>query len=165
MRKRDRSRMRVMLTASEILSVLVFVLIMLIPLADIDGTSSQRIVAFALAAAFWICIVAIIILSHLCGKIRRKHEAHGYSDRNFAIMPIGVFSFFSSRTAATADTVFILSIIWVAIVILTRTKNRWLVSAGIGFLLVSFIFHCLLNGRNYRFMKNINDEEERTQDE
>ena len=135
------------------LAVLEFVLILCIPLVNLDGSSAQKIGAYILAAFFWICIAIEGIFVHLSTQERRWMERRGFRNRALKHSPPGVISFFKNLEAMVVDIILFISAILVVILVWTQVKTGWMIMAGISILFLSFNLHCILNGKNYRYLK------------
>ncbi len=136
------------------LAVLEFVLILCVPLVNLDGSSAQKTGAYILAALFWICIAIEGIFVHLSTQERRWMERRGFRNRALKHSPAGVISFFKNLEATVVDAVLFASVILVVILVWTQVKTGWMIMAGISVLFLSFNLHCILNGKNYRYLKS-----------
>lgn len=142
------------------LAFLEFVIILFIPLVNLEGTALQRMAAYILAAAFWISIATEFFMVKLCTYERRWLERRGYRNKGLRYSKPGIFSFFKSTEAVVADIVLFLSIIIVGISVCMQIKTEWMIMGGISILVLSFNLHCILNGRNYRYIKKYKKEQE-----
>ena len=131
-----------------------FALILCVPLVNLDGLPAQRIGAYILAAVFWISIVAECILVHLTTQERRWIERRGFRDRHLKHSRPGVISFLKSIEATLVDVVLFISAVLVVILAWTQVKTEWMIMASISVLFLSFNLHCILNGKNYRYLKS-----------
>lgn len=135
------------------LAVLESALILCIPLVNLDGSPSQRVGAYVLAAFFWIGIIVECIFVHLSTQERRRMERRGFRNRALKHSPPGVISFFKNLEATVVDVFLFISALLVVILVWTQVKTGWMIMAGISVLLLSFNLHCILNGKNYRYLK------------
>lgn len=135
------------------LAVLEFILILCVTVVNLDGLSAQKIGAYILAALFWICIAIECIFVRLSTQERRWMERRGFRNRALKHSSAGVISFFKNLEATVADAVLFVSVILVVILVWTQVKTGWVIMAGISVLFLSFNMHCILNGKNYRYIK------------
>lgn len=69
-----------------------------------------------------------------------------------------------TREGLVADVVMFASLIAVIVIAWTQVKSQWLILSCVSVLYLSFNMHCLLNGKNYRYIKllsNYKKEHER----
>ena len=109
--------------------------------------------AYILAALFWTSILAEMFFVISASKTRKriKQQTHE-KDADMHLLP-GIISFFKNPEAIICDAVLFTSIIGVIIIVALNVKTRWIIMAGILTLLISFNLHCILNGKNYRYLK------------
>lgn len=137
------------------IAVLEFVLILCTPLVNLDGSSAQKIGAYILAAFFWICIAIEGIFVHLSTQERRWMERRGLRNRALKHSPLGVISFFKNLEATVVDVILFASTILVVILVWAQVKKECMIMSGISILFLSFNLHCILNGKNYRYIKSL----------
>ena len=148
------------------LAVFEFALILCVPLVNIDGSPAQRSGAYILAAVFWICITAECVFTYLSTRERRRIEQREYQNKDLTHSPPGVVSFFKNSESTVADVILFVSSVLIAVLLWARVQNGWLIITGISFLFLSFNLHCILNGKNYRYLKTYRHyEKEHEQDE
>ena len=135
------------------IAVLEFILILCVPLVNLDGSSAQRIGAYVLATLFWICIAVEGIFVHMATQERKWMERRGFRNRVLKHSQPGVISFFKNFEASIVDAVLFASAILVVVLVWTQIKTGWMIMAGISILFLSFNLHCILNGKNYRYLK------------
>ena len=134
-------------------AVFEFVLILCIPLVNIDGSLIQRVGAYIIAAAFWISIVMECVFSHLSTYERKYVERKEYRNRTLKHSQPGVISFFKNLEATIVDIILFLSAIIVVIIAWLQVKTGWMIITCTSVLFLSFNLHCILNGKNYRYIK------------
>lgn len=134
-------------------AVLEFVLILCIPLVDLDGSSARRIGAYILATLFWICIIIEGVFVYRATQERKWMEQKCFRSRALKYSQPGVISFFRNIEASIADVMLFVSAILVVILAWTQIKTVWMIMVGISILFLSFNLHCILNGKNYRYLK------------
>lgn len=128
-------------------------LLLCIPFVNINGLPKQRVSAYVLAAAFWFCVLAELVFVVIASKIRKKAESDKKSGQTSKRPLPGIICFFRNPEAAAADVIFLLSAIGIALIIILKVEIKWLIIAGISVLLLSFNLHCIMNGRNYRYLR------------
>lgn len=153
-------------SVSVLLALIPAVLILCIPLINLEGTGVQKMWAYIMAAAFWLCILLELLATRKCSSERRSLEQRKVQSSSSAKSDPGVVSFLKTREGAIADAVMFASLIAVITITWTRAKSQWLVLGCVSVLYLSFNMHCLLNGKNYRYMKLLsNYKKEHEQDE
>lgn len=149
---------------SILLAVIPAVLILCIPLVSLEGTGALKIGAYIMAAAFWLCVILELWMTRMCSSERRWLERRKVRSRSLAQANPGVVSFLKTREGMIADIVMFASLIAVIVIAWTQVKNQWLILGCVSVLYLSFNMHCLLNGKNYRYIKllsNYKKEHER----
>lgn len=131
-----------------------FVTILCIPFVNLDGSLVQRIGGYILATIFWISILVECVFVHLSTQERRWIERKEYRSKVLKYSQPGVVSFFKNPEATVADVILFITATLVVILMWTRVKNGWMVMADISILFLSFNLHCVLNGKNYRYLKS-----------
>ena len=140
------------------------VLILCIPLVSLESTGAQKIGAYIMAAVFWLCILLELWMIRMCSSERRWLEQRKVRSRSLAKSNPGVVSFLKTREGMIADIVMFASLIAVIAITWTQVKSQWLILSCVSVLYLSFNMHCLLNGKNYRYIKllgNYKKEHER----
>ena len=131
--------------------------LLFIPIVDSDGTSTQKVFAILLAALFWIGLIAEIVFFVLadkqCNMIEDRLIKEG--SKSFKGTKIGVISFFTCKEAMVADVLTGLSLIAIILMIILKVTNDWLFVIVAVIFFFSFNLHCFLNGRNYKYIKEI----------
>lgn len=147
-----------------LLAAIPAVLILCIPSVSLEGTGAQKIGAYIMAAAFWLCILLELWMTRICSSKRRRLEQREVRSRLLAKSNPGVISFLKTREGMIADITMFASLIAVIVITWTQVKSQWLVLGCVSVLYLSFNMHCLLNGKNYRYIKllsNYKKEHER----
>lgn len=145
---------------SIVIACLQFVLIICISFVSIEGTMIQKTLAYIIAFLFWISIIFEIVLVRLSDKERRKSGKRFYIRRKINQSPIGMFSFFKNKEAIVVDIIFIISIVSIVIIICMHAKASWIIISVVSIFILSFNLHCILNGRNYRYLKELKNKKE-----
>lgn len=149
---------------SILLAAIPAVLILCIPLVSLEGTGIQKLGAYIMAAVFWLCVILELWMTRLCSSERRWLERRKVRSRSLSQANPGVVSFLKTREGMIADFVMFASLIAVIVIAWTQVRNQWLILSCVSVLYLSFNLHCLLNGRNYRYIKllsNYKKEHER----
>lgn len=149
---------------SILLAAISAVLILCIPLVSLEGTGIQKIGAYIIAAAFWLCVILELWMTRLCSSERKWLERRKVRSRSLSQANHGVISFLKTREGMISDIVMFVSLIAVIVIAWTQAKNQWLILSCVSVLYFSFNMHCLLNGKNYRYIKllrNYKKEHER----
>lgn len=136
-----------------LLGLLMSMMIMCVPLVQIKGTPEQRMLAYIVAAIFWLSIIGQLITSIVCKKILMKREPKKFLFRRVYNGHMSVFRFFSNKEALIVDIGFIGCAILVVVTILFEITNKWLVITFVASLVLFFNLHCILNGKNYECIK------------
>lgn len=131
--------------------------LLFIPMVDLEGTPAQKIFALILAILFWIGLIAEIVFFVLadkqCNMIEDRLIKEG--SKSFKGTKIGVISFFTCKEAMVADVLTGLSLIAIILMIILKVTNDWLFVIVAVIFFFSFNLHCFLNGRNYKYIKEI----------
>lgn len=151
---------------SVVMACLQFVLIICIPFVSVEGTTIQRVMTYIIAFLFWASIVFEVLLACWSDRERRKLERHLYRSKEIKQSLSGVFSFFKNKEAMVTDIVLFISVLSLGIIIWMHVKTSWIIISVVSILIFSFSLHSVLNGRNYRYLKELkNNVKEQTKDE
>lgn len=134
-------------------AVLEFILILCIPLVNLNGSLAQKIGAYILAMFFWTSIASEGIFVYMATQERKWMERRCFRNRVMKHSQPGVISFLKNVEASVVDVVLFASAILVVVLIWSQTKTEWMIMTGISILFLSFNLHCILNGKNYRYLK------------
>ena len=137
------------------MACLQFILLILIPFANVEGTETQRMLAYVIAFLFWASIIAQIVFVRLSSNERKKLNRKLHKSKEINQSFLGIFSFFKNREAIVADVILFLSVILLGVIIWTNVKTSWIIIGVVSVLVLSFNLHCVLNGKNYRYLKEI----------
>ena len=149
---------------SILLAVIPAVLILCIPWVSLEGTDAQKTGAYIMAAAFWLCVILELCMTRLCSSERKWLERQKVRSRSLTQSNPGIVSFLKTNEGMVADIVMFTSLIAVIDIAWTQVKSQWLILSCVSVLYLSFNMHCLLNGKNYRYIKllsNYKKEHER----
>lgn len=136
-----------------VLAFLEFILFLCIPFVNIDGSTAQQVGAYIIASCFWCCITAECVFIYLTAKIRKSLSKKDFHSRTLKYAYPGVFSFFKNKEAIIVDIVLYASAIILMIIVWVRVKNEWMVMINYSVFFLAFNLHCILNGKNYRYLK------------
>lgn len=138
------------------LACLQCLLIFTIPFVSVEGNSIQRIMAYVVAMFFWLAVISEIIIARQSSKIRAKMERRIYRNKQIRLSSVGILSFFKNKEAMMADVLLFVSVVVLGIVIWAKIVTTWIIICVVSILILSFNMHCILNGRNYRYIKALN---------
>ncbi len=128
-----------------------------IPFGDNLPEKYKGVFSYAFAAAFWIGLVfeiVFFILSAKRGKAIEKKLVSTGSKSLKGSRP-GVISFFTCKEAAVADCLFAASVVTIVSFGVFKISNDLLFAVTTVILFLSFNMHCILNGRNYKYIKEL----------
>lgn len=143
---------------SILLAIIPSALILCIPFVNLEGTGIQRVLAYIMATAFWLCIILELLMIWKCSTNRKCIE--NYRKNQGIALPQSkpdVVSFTKTREGRVADIVMFASLITVIVIVWAQVKLQWLILGSVSVLYLSFNLHCLLNGKNYRYIKLLNN--------
>ena len=119
-----------------------------------DATAADRAGSIIIGIIFWLGLIAGIVLTVLLSK---KIKKTGFNEGK-----IGLIHFFSNPIAIVFDCLMILSLIGSVLIIVFKSEQL------IGYFVIalfifSFEMHCILNGKNYLYIKQkkYEDQEEK----
>lgn len=136
------------------LAVFQCLLILCIPFVNLETIGWQRVGAYVVASLFWLSVIAEIVFVLLSTQFRKRLENERKGKKSKDGLQPGIISFFKNREAKIVDIIFLVSVVVVLILILAKVKTGWMVMASFSTLFLSFNLHCILNGKNYRYIKN-----------
>lgn len=133
---------------STICVVVASIMISLIQFASVDGTKTQKIFSLVIAIVFWLSFACSQLFFWLIDFNRKKVGfGNGYK--------IGLISFFQNKEAKIADLSMIIFAFLVIILLFFRVDSGFIVTVSVALLFLSFIMHCYLNGKNYRYIYSL----------
>lgn len=137
-----------------ILPVLQATLVLCMPLVSFDVSTLQTVLSYTLAGLFWASFAVQLVLIVFASQTRQQIERQGQKKgKKFRKARLGLISFFRNKEGMIADLTFVLSIIAVGVMILFKYYDGWLFLIGLLLVFLSFSFHCIFNGKNYRILK------------
>lgn len=120
----------------------------------------QTYLSYLVAGCFWGSLLLEVCAVGRCARYRKymlKSCNGRYED--YGMTP-GIISFGKNKEGFIADVTLLISTLWVAVLLVLQEYSVWVVMPSILFVFLSFQLHCLLNGRNYRYMKTIYNEKQ-----
>lgn len=131
--------------------------LLFIPMVDLEGTTIQKVLALIVAGLFWIGLIVEIVFFVLankqCNLIEERLIKKG--SKSFKGTKNGAISFFTCKEAMIADVLAGLSLLALILLIVLKFTNDWLFVIIAVIFFFSFNMHCFLNGRNYKYLKEI----------
>lgn len=126
-----------------------------IPFAEVDNNGINGAIGYIIGAIFWIGIILEVICLFDINKQRKKIESdlNENNCKRHKNIVCGLVSFFNGTLATIFDVILFISIIFIIIIVWLKIRNVWIVVCGIVSLFFSFNMHCLLNSKNYIFIK------------
>lgn len=137
--------------AVSLLCMVVFaVSFLLMPIANgISLNEGKNGMLYAVGIQFWVSLLVSLILTLAVSLMRKKYAGQ---DMTFKKLP-GIVTFFSNRESKVAD---ILTVVFlIAFIICTFVTDSYLIYVFIFLTVLSFEAHCVLNGKNYTYMKEL----------
>lgn len=127
--------------------------IALIPLTDVFGQGAEKVLSPLVAALFWLSLILEQVFFWIGNHFTRQIRSRTGDPENSRL--IGLVAFCTSREAMVADIVLALSVIGCVVLSFLRIGANWPLLTCIGIALSTFHFHCILNGKTYRYIKNL----------
>ena len=110
---------------------------------------------YIVGAIFWLGLILTYVLTGIASYNRKKAVEIGYGE-DF-IHRIGVISFFKNREAKVTDIVMAGNILFVLFELLSGFDKDVIILTSIFFTIFSVHMHCILNGKNYHYVKLTKD--------
>lgn len=148
-----KTRIKVYFSISVVSAVVSSLQPLCIPFVSLDGTSFQKRAAYILAAVFWLSLMLELCMVWMCSSERKRLEHKKVGFGALLRARRGAISFAKTLPGTVADAVMLLSLIAVVITVWTETHSQWLILVLVSVLCLSFQLHCLMNGKNYRYIK------------
>lgn len=148
-------RMKIQTALVVIFAVMSTLALLCIPFVDVDSNGINGIMGYIVGAVFWIGIISEVICLLAMNTQRKKIEPtlNENDCKYHKNIVCGLISFFNGTLATTFDVMLFVSIIFIIITVWFEIRNAWIVLCGIAILFFSFNMHCLLNSKNYIFIK------------
>lgn len=130
----------------------------LLPAALVNSEGKYKVLLIAFALLFWLgLILEQVSIWQADGVMKaemRKEKAFPWR--------VGLLSFAATREGLAADMLFAISLIILLICIAFQLGESILQYVLISLVVLSFRMHCILNGKNYRYMKSEKRKVDRT---
>lgn len=127
-----------------------------IPFSDLDTAGVPRVLAYVAAAVFWTGLIIEIIFfipaHRSCSNIEKTLEQNGR--RTLKNQKPGLITFFSCKEACVVDILCVVSLLTAAVMIIFNLNYSFFTAVIIVFI-ISFNLHCFFNGKNYKYLKEI----------
>ena len=127
---------------------------LLMPIAAKMSSSSKKWPLIVVGMVFWVSLISGIV-TFVIAAIKRKKE---YPIKGESV---GFLGFFGNVKLSYIDTVFIMSVIWLVVNIVSKNTSNYAIYINIFLLIVSFDLHCLFSSNLYRYIINGEKESER----
>ena len=126
-----------------------------VPITNINGHGIERLLTYIVAIVFWLGIIFGFVFLIKTSSERRGIERRNRKNNNKyhakqTKQRIGILCFFKNRKAIVSDFLLFFFAILVGGLAFFKIAIEWLVIISIVLLILSFYFHCFLNGKNYR---------------
>ncbi len=126
--------------------------ILIMPLIVIND-----IFAIISSVTFWLfCLVGYSIYIIAAVKMKKQVKPEEKNKNK-----IGIIKFFQNKGAVMFDILLLLSLICLIIVSFSQYKNDYIAYLLLFLVLISFNYHCILNGKLYKYIFN-NKKNEKT---
>ncbi|MBE5872839.1 MAG: hypothetical protein E7287_00370 [Lachnospiraceae bacterium] len=140
------------------MACLQFGLIICIAFVSIEGTTIQKVAAYIVAFMFWTSIIFEILLAHWSDGERKQLDRYVLRCREIRRAPSGIFSFLKNTEAMVADILLFVSVAALGIILWMQIKTSWIIISVLSIFVLSFSLHCILNGKNYRYLKKLKEQ-------
>ena len=125
---------------------------LIMPIASQKSFEGKPILLILNGIWFWLTGIISLILFMIANK-RRKKQIQDIS--NIENNKPGILQFFSNIWAKVADCLFLLSLIGLIIFIIILPQSYFLFVFAF-FSVFTFLMHCVLNGKNFKYIINSN---------
>ncbi len=127
-------------------------------LGDYNGNLFNLIFAIATGVLFWGGLVLGYVFLMLVNSSRKKYEAKNHINVR-AKKRAGAFTFFSNKPAKVFDLSMIFFLILTVIFLCIPLFNQAIALIFLALFVFSLHMHCILNGINFIYIKNIRSKE------
>ena len=136
---------------SVVFAVLASLVLLLIPL---NSGGKQNILLILTGAFFWLFFIISQASFWQVNNVR-KTILKCSKKRNIKKPDdsLGIISFCKNKHACIADGILIISVIILVIVLCFNMINPWLIITDVSFLFFAFNLNCMLNGRNFQYIR------------
>lgn len=139
-----------MAVACAILSTVAF---LCIPLCDAFGEGIEKMLSIVIASVFWGLLMLEQVFFWMANRGRKKMEKSFFCKKQLIKGSSGLSTFGPNKEARMCYIVLCMSAVSTLSLVIFRVQVDWLVILSIALLLLSFNLHCILNGKNYRYIK------------
>ena len=120
----------------------------------------QTYFAYAIAICFWGSLSVECFATWKCRQYRKQLRTSRRKEKK-SWRTAGILSFGKNREGVIADFGMIGSALLVVVLVVLEININWLVVGSVLLLFLTIQLHCLLNGKNYRYMKLLNRKREK----
>jgi len=128
--------------------------IVLIPVADFNGSHAEKVLAYGIGLVFWLFTIMGYILFYLSVR-RKKALIERLKTVKRTRSKVGAVCFFSTFEGSITDGIMIFSAILFATNLLFIKDTSWFAMITVTLLMFSVQMHCILNGENFKYSKFI----------
>lgn len=114
------------------------------------------ILAYAAAGVFWTGLLLGQIFFWIGNSRRKNIQRRLVRGPVRCPRTVGLVTFGSSPEALAADILLAVSALAVLLLILLDVRIYWMITLSLSLLLLSAQYHCILNGKTYRYIQGIN---------
>ena len=111
--------------------------------------------AYIIAALFWASVVVSQTYFWKSNAQRKRLESAINTERVLRRKLPGVILFFKNKEAIFIDVVLLISAVFALILRVFNINISWLIMLSVFLLFISFNMHCILNGINYEYYRNL----------
>lgn len=123
-----------------------------IPLADFNGSTVQKVIAYCIGEMFWLFTVAGYVL--FCISLKQKRDiAQNIKTAKRNGRKIGLICFFSTPEGSLADGLLIVSAVMLVMNMIVFKNVSWYGMISVTLFMLSAQLHCILNGDNFKYKK------------
>lgn len=116
--------------------------------------------SYIIACCFWGSLLVEVFATWQCARYRKQLRKSGRAEKN-GWKDVGILSFGRNREGTIADLGIVCASLMVAVLIVMKVNTVWLVIGSVLLWFLAIQLHCLLNGKNYRYMKLLNNKREK----
>lgn len=155
----------------EIIMIIVFsaisaLALLCIPFVNVNSNGINGAFGYVVAVLFWLGIILETVFFAKLNHKRKQTKLQTKDDKATAKAKhrCGLVSFFSNTKAVVFDILLLVAIVFIAIIIIFKILNVWVVMSSLAVGYFSLQMHCLFNGKNYFFYRmssNLSEEEEK----
>lgn len=134
--------------------------LILVPFSDYDGSAFNVVTAIIAGVLFWLFLILGYLVFAGIAKHRKVYEKKATSSNKGRLSRAdnkkkpGIVCFFSNKFAMIADIVLIASFILTLVMVLFIPQTPQVIQIIlISLLLFSLHMHCVLNGINFRYIR------------